>query len=215
MNKYRYIIFDLDGTISDPKEGLINSIVYSCKKFGINDYNPEEFTSFIGPPLHISYKSRFNLSDAEAEKIVKYYREYYSDKGKFENSLYSGIPEFLEYLKSKNYILAVATSKPTVFSKEILEHFCLADYFDVVIGSNLDNTMSEKSEIIAEVIKKLNLEAPNKCIMIGDRKFDIIGAHQNGIKCISMLYGYGSMQEFKAHNADYIFETLEEIKQIL
>ncbi len=215
MINYKTIIFDLDGTISDPKVGLVNSIIYSCKKFGITEYDINEFSSFIGPPLHISYQKRFNLSNDDANLIVKYYREYYEEKGKFENKLYNGITELLHKLYISNKTLAIATSKPTHFTKQILSHFSIDKYFKVIVGSNLDNTMSDKSEIIAEVLSQLNPSSLEETIMIGDRYFDIIGAHSNNIKCISVLYGYGSRTEFEKYSTDYILENVEQLNDFL
>lgn len=217
MNKsqYTHILFDLDGTLSDPLEGLANSIIYSCEKFGISDYSADEFRSFIGPPLHISYKNRFNLSDEDAARIVRYYREYYEDKGKFENVLYDGITELLADLKAAGCTLAVSTSKPTHFSAQILEHFNIAQYFDVLVGSNLDNTMSDKSDIIAETLRRLSPASLDTCIMIGDRKFDVIGAHKNGIKCIGVLYGYGSREELTENSADQIANDVQSLRNLI
>ena len=212
---YQNVLFDLDGTLSDPKLGVVNAIIYACDKWGITDYTREEFLKFIGPPLHISFKNRFNLSDTDAANIVKDYRVYYEGKGKFENELYPGIKELLNILHTSGRKIAVATSKPTYFSEQIMEHFGIDQYLHTLVGSNLDNTMSEKEDIIRVALQNLGNVNKSDCVMVGDRMFDIDGARANGIDSIGVLYGYGSEAEIDEHKATYKVATVRELAEIL
>lgn len=212
-DKIENILFDLDGTLTDPKEGIVNSILYALDKMGIHENSPHELDSFIGPPLLESFQMRYDLDTEKADEIVIAYREYFSTKGLFENILYDGIAEVLESLHTQKYKLFVATSKPTVYSEQILEHFDLKKYFTEIIGSNVDNTRTDKTEIIAHVISTHGLQA-NKSIMIGDTKFDMIGAKNNSLKTVGVTYGYGSQEDLKYHNPDYIVNTCAEIRSI-
>jgi phosphoglycolate phosphatase len=215
VKKYKCALFDLDGTLSDPKVGVFNSIIYACEKWNIRDYTVEELYSFIGPPLHYSFQRRFNLSKEDAAAIVKDYRVYYEQKGKFENVIYPGILDLLKDLKAAGITVGVATSKPTHFSVQIMEKFGLAPYIDALVGSNLDNTMSEKKDIIEAVLLKLNSPDKSATVMIGDRMFDIDGAKANGIDSIGVMYGYGSAEEFNEHKPNYIADTVEDLRKIL
>lgn len=218
--KYKTYLFDLDGTLTDSGRGIINAVRYSLKRFG--DEIPEEETllKFIGPPLWESFETFLGFSREKAENAVKLYREYYNETGLFENSVYSGIPELLEALRSDGAKLAVATSKPEVFSLKILERFDLLKYFDSVTGSELDGTRTEKSDVIACALEKFTArgkspeEIKSGAVMVGDRKHDIIGARKNGLPCIAVLYGYGDETEFREYGADYIVKTPQDITDI-
>ena len=212
---YKYFIFDLDGTLCNSQRGIINSIKYACNKWNFHNYTPEELLGFIGPPLHLSFKNKFNLSAEDADAIVRDYRVYYADKGKFENELYDGIFELLQELHNKKYKLAIATSKPEGFTLEILEHFGIKNFFDVVVGSTLDNKFSEKSDIINCTLKQLQPSSKAECLMIGDRKFDIEGAKACGIDCAAVLYGFGNMNEFQQYKPQYIVETVNELRKLI
>ncbi|MGQ0827417.1 MAG: HAD family hydrolase [Bacteroidota bacterium] len=212
-NKIDNILFDLDGTLTDPKEGIINSIVYALKKLNIQENNITELESFIGPPLRNSFAIRYNLSDTSSDKAINFYREYFSTKGLFENKLYFGVTELLELLSAQKYKLFIASSKPTVYVEKILTHFKLANYFTGIVGSNLDNTRTDKTEVISYVVTTHGLQTKNS-IMIGDRKHDIIGAKNNSIKTIGVTYGYGSLEEIKLHQPDFIIDNCSELKSI-
>jgi phosphoglycolate phosphatase len=207
------ILFDLDGTLTNPREGIVNSILFALKKLRIREDHINKLDSFIGPPLRDSFAKRYNLNDAMADKAMLYYREYYSAKGIFENILYPGIIEMLELLVSNKYQLYVATSKPTVYAIEVLKHFKLDTYFNATIGCHLDNTRTDKTEIIAHVISTFGLLA-KRSIMIGDRKHDIIGAKNNSLKTVGVTYGFGSLEELILHNPDFIVNDCKEIKDL-
>lgn len=213
IGKMDNILFDLDGTLTDPKEGIINSILYSLKKLDISEHSIKELDSFIGPPLRDSFIARYALSNDLADKAVEYYREYFSAKGLFENVLYEGIHELLERLGAQGYQLFVATSKPQFYAHQILSHFNLDKYFVEITGSNLDNTRSNKAEIISHLVSAFNLISANS-VMIGDRKHDIQGAKKNSMKSIAVTYGYGSVQELLIEKPDLIVNNSTELESV-
>lgn len=212
---YTTILFDLDGTLTEPKIGITKSIQYALRRFGINEENLDNLEPFIGPPLLKSFMEFYNLSESDAKKAVEYYRERFSTVGLYENAVYPGIPEMLEELCNKKVKLIVATSKPTVYSVKILEHFDLYQYFDTVIGSNLDGTRVEKGEVIEAVLNELKDVDRQMTIMVGDRKYDVIGARENGLKVISVAYGYGSFEELREAQPDYIVTSVKELHELL
>ena len=205
----KYLLFDLDGTITDPKEGITKSVQYALSKLGIEE-NCENLLKFIGPPLLNSFMDFYDFDKEKAELAIKYYRERYSTIGLFENSAIEGIEEVLSKLKEAGFILAIATSKPTHFAIPICEKYNLDKYFDLILGSELDGTRSKKSEVILEVLNKLNA-IPNESIMIGDRMHDIIGAKEAGIKSIGVTFGYAEDGELEESGADFIVESSSEL----
>ncbi|MES2591635.1 MAG: HAD family hydrolase [Bacteroidota bacterium] len=213
MKQYSHIFFDLDGTLTDPQEGIINSVQYALKRFGIKKED-HELLYFIGPPLHKSFQEIFGTEE-KAFEAVEVYREYYSVEGKFENLLYQGIPEMLEELIKHNKTLYVATSKPLFFAEQIIEHFNIAPYFKIIMGSNMDGTRTEKNEVIQEILSQLPDINPENIIMVGDRKYDVIGAKHFGIDTVSVTYGYGSLEELQHEKPTYIVNTVNELKNLL
>lgn len=201
------VLFDLDGTLTDPGEGITNSVIFSLERFGITVSNRAELYKFIGPPLLYSYKEYYGFSESDAKLAIKYYREYFSEKGIFENRVYDGITDMLGKLRGNNIRLSVATSKPEPFALKILEHFGLTEYFSLVAGATMDETRSEKHEVIEYALRELNIEDKARCIMVGDRKHDILGAKKNGLKSVGVLYGYGSRGELETAGADMLAET--------
>lgn len=212
---YKYILFDLDGTLTDSQDGIINSIRYALSKYDITENDENKLKKFLGPPLIDSFKIFYDFSDRKADEAVSFYREYFNTKGIFENQVYCGITHLLENLKEKNKTLIVATSKPEPFTDRILNHFDLTKYFSFVAGSNMDNTRKDKNEIIDYALKKCDVTDLSQAIMIGDRKHDIVGAKKVGIDSIGVLYGYGDFQELKSAGATYIAENTEQIYNIL
>lgn len=212
---YQTILFDLDGTLTDPYPGITKSITYALEKMKAPALDTQTLASFIGPPLLQSFQEICGFSENEANEALGYYRERFAIKGLYENSVYSGIPELLKNLKNSGKTLAVATSKPTIFAEKILDHFQLAQYFTVIVGSNLDGSRNEKSEVIHEVLTHLNVVANESIIMIGDRKHDLIGAQKEGIQSIGVLYGYGSLEEIAQTGATFIVESVEGMLSIL
>ena len=208
------ILFDLDGTLTDPFLGITRSVAYSLKSFGIEVDDLETLKSFIGPPLDVSFREYYHMDEAQSWKAVEKYREYFSKKGLFENKVYEGMEDFLQSLLNMDMKLYVCTSKPEVFAKEILDHFSLTPYFTGIYGATLDGSLKNKGDVIAHCIKQEQLNIQD-CMMVGDRQHDIVGAHQNQIPCIGVLYGYGSLEEFQEYHCDYIAKDLIELKKII
>lgn len=208
---YKYILFDLDGTLTVPGIGITNSVMYALDKFGITVKERSSLYKFIGPPLKDSFEGFYGFSSEQSELAIKYYREYFKEKGMFENEVYDGIPELLERLKEYGKILIVATSKPEVYSTEILRHFKLYDHFDFVCGATLDETRNKKEDIIRYAMETSGISDRSSAIMVGDREHDIIGAKKNGIDSIGVLFGYGSREELKKAGATYIAGDPSEI----
>ena len=212
---YDIILFDLDGTLTDPKPGITKSVQYALGKMGIVEEDLEKLTPFIGPPLTTAFKEFYNMNDNEANQALQYYRDRFSTVGLYENAVYAGMEELLVQLQNQGKTMFVATSKPTVFSIKILEHFGLIDYFKAVIGSELDGTRAEKNEVIEYVLSEIAGHDPRRVVMVGDRKFDILGAKLNGIDVIGVAYGYGSYDELTAAKPDYIAKTVSDLGAIL
>lgn len=208
------ILFDLDGTLTDPFLGITRSVAYSLKSFGIEVDDLETLKPFIGPPLDVSFREYYHMDEAQSWKAVEKYREYFSKKGLFENKVYEGMEDFLQSLLNMDMKLYVCTSKPEVFAKEILDHFSLTPYFTGIYGATLDGSLKNKGDVIAHCIKQEQLNIQD-CMMVGDRQHDIVGAHQNQIPCIGVLYGYGSLEEFQEYHCDYIAKDLIELKKII
>lgn len=214
---YKYILFDLDGTLTDPKEGITNSVAYALRAYGI-DEDPDKLTPFIGPPLHESFMVFYGFDEAKAMAAVDKYREYFAERGIFENKLYPETNDFLEALQKAGKKIALATSKPEVFARQILEYFGIEDYFDVIAGSNMDGSRTKKAEVIDEVFTRFKmtegkLPSKSETVMIGDRLHDIAGAQENGIDSIGVTFGYGGCDELKKAGATYIADSFAETKK--
>ncbi|MEZ3420732.1 MAG: HAD family hydrolase [Eubacterium sp.] len=212
---FNTVLFDLDGTLTDSSQGIINSIFYALHKMGIDETDADKLKKFLGPPLIDSFKEFYGFSQETAEQAVAYYREYFSTKGLLENSVYSGIPELLGTLNTLGKRLIITTSKPEPYTIRILEHFDLIKYFDFVAGSNMDNTRCKKAEVISYALASCKITDMDNTVMIGDREHDIIGAKAVGISSIGVLYGYGSYEELNTAGADYTAKDTEDILNII
>lgn len=213
-----YLLFDLDGTLTDPKVGITTCVQYALKEFGIDEPDLDKLEPFIGPPLKDSFMEFYGFSEEDAEKAIEKYRERFSEIGIYENDVYEGIPQMLRLLQSRGMFLAVASSKPTEYVERILEHFDLRRYFKVVVGSEMDGTRVNKDEVVLEALNRLFSYKPiayDKVYMIGDRKFDVEGAKKIGVESVGVTYGYGSMEELKEAHADYIVRSVEELRSLL
>ena len=213
MNKTEYIMFDLDGTLTDPYEGITNSLAYAIGKAGFAVPPKSVLKKYIGPPLIPSFIDDFGVDEAFSRKMLDYYREYYEPHGIFENEVYPGIGEMLACLKKKGATLIVATSKPEPYAAEIIKHFGLAEYFSAVCGNTMDESRTTKSDIIAYVKECFTGIDGGNALMVGDRRYDIEGAEANGIPAIGVLYGYGSEAEFDG--AAFIAQSVAELKEFL
>lgn len=210
---YQTILFDLDGTLTDSAPGIIHSVQYALKKYGI-EAQDSELRSFIGPPLFHSFQAQFGFDREKAVEAVAFYREYFTAGGMFENSVYPGIEEVLRQLKENGRMLAVATSKPELFSKQILEHFALTKYFDFIGGAAMDESRTKKSEVLSYVLQEMQID-PKEAVMIGDRKDDMEAARLLGTESIGVLYGYGSKEELENAGATVFAETPQDIYRII
>ncbi len=212
MNNYDIVLFDLDGTLTDPGEGITNSVAYALKKYNINVEDKKQLFTFIGPPLHESFEKYYGFTPDEAMKAVDCYREYYNVKGIFENYVYDGITDVLKTLKENGKTVCVASSKPEIYVRQILDHFNLTQYFDYITGANMDGTRTKKAEVIEYALSLCKPLDISRVIMVGDREFDITGARECGLASIGVLYGYGDMTELE--NAGVV-NIANEVKDIL
>jgi phosphoglycolate phosphatase len=212
--KYKYYLFDLDGTLTDPGIGITNSVMYALEKFDIHVSDRKELYPFIGPPLVDSFEKYFGFDEKQALQAVEYYREYFREDGIFENVVYEGIPEMLGELKNRGAIVALATSKPYEFSVRILDYFDLHQYFDFVGAATMDGRISRKADVISHLIDKLGENEKSSILMIGDRDQDIDGANANGLQSAGVLWGYGSREELMDAGADYIVSAPSDIVNI-
>lgn len=212
---YDMILFDLDGTLTDSGPGITNSVAYALKKYGIEVDDRRELFKFIGPPLKESFETYYGFSPEESERAVQYYREYYSDKGLFENAVYEGIEELLKAIRESEKTAAVATSKPEKYARRILEHFGIAQYFTYIAGANMDGTRTKKEEVIAYVLERCGAFDRSKVLMVGDRKHDVLGAEKMGIDSLGVLFGYGDYEELKQAGARYIAEHVEDMYPVI
>lgn len=213
--KYEYVLFDLDGTLTDPEEGITESIRYALSSFGIEECDRSKLRSFIGPPLKNSFKEAYGMDDARADLAIAKYRERFADKGLYENAVYPGVEKLLASLKEAGTHVALATSKPTVYALRILEHFGLDKYFDIALGSELDGTRTAKADVVAEVLAYFAEADRARSVMVGDRGHDIVGAQLNGIESVGVLYGYGSREELVESGATCIVESVEDLGRLL
>lgn len=211
MKSYSYLLFDLDGTLTDPGEGITNSVAYALKKFGIEVVDRSELYPFIGPPLLESFMKLYGLSREDAERAVAYYREYFGDRGIFENRPYNGIKEALKTLKDAGKTLIMATSKPEPYARRIAEHFELDGYFTYMAGATFDESRSEKWDVIQYALDTMKIADLSQAVMIGDRKHDIIGAQKTGLDSVGVLWGYGTREELTAAGADAILDNIEQL----
>ena len=208
---YQYILFDLDGTLTDPGLGITNSVMHALKKFDIDIPDRAALYKFIGPPLQESFEKYYGFSNEKSELAIQYYREYFKVSGLYENEVYDGIEELLKNLKAQNKSVILATSKPEVFAVEILKHFQLDKYFDFIAGATMDETRVKKADVISYALDSCKISDLSAAIMIGDREHDILGAKQIGLDSIGVLFGYGSREELEAAGATYIASNVADI----
>lgn len=234
---FEKILFDLDGTLTDPKEGITKCFQHALRHFGIEE-ECDNLTKVIGPPLIDSFMEFYGLSKEQAMEGARVYRERFAPIGKFENELYEGIPKMLAKLKEKGIILGVASSKPEPFVRDILEHFEIIEYFDIIVGSLMNETRTKKEEVMQEALRQLgaSVDIPDiseglhnasssqdgsqnnykdQIAMVGDRKFDVISANSFGLASIGVRFGYAQPGELEASNPDYIAETVEDLTNYL
>ncbi len=218
---FQYCLFDLDGTLTDPGEGITKSVQHALRYFHIEEPDLKKLEPFIGPPLKNSFMEFYGLTEEQAKKAIEVYRERFAPVGVLENEIFSGTAPMLCRLKERGMHLAVASSKPECFVRQILEHFQIDQYFEVVVGSGLDGTMVTKEEVVEEALRQLGILSMEpemrhmRCAMVGDRKFDIQGARAYGLTGIGVRFGYAAEGELEAEGAEYIAETMEELEEAL
>ncbi len=210
-------LFDLDGTLTDPAQGITKSVRYALRSYGIEVDNLEELYPFIGPPLGDSFQEYYHFSPERAREAIIRYREYFAVRGLFENEVYPGIPELLEALRSRGAVLAVATSKPELFAEQILEHFGLRKYFHCVAGADMEEKRVKKADVIRYCFEKMGLapECRGRCLMIGDRMHDVLGAAEAGIDCAGAGYGYAEAGELEKAGAVFVAENVGQLSEYL
>lgn len=209
------LIFDLDGTLTDPEEGITRCVAHALEGFGIHVEDTHTLTPFIGPPLKDSFMRFYGFSEEEALRAVALYRERFSDVGIFENAPYPGIGPLLGRLREAGLTLAVASSKPEVYVRRILEHFDLAAPFAAVCGSELDGRRVKKAEVVAYALETLGLVPSPAAVMVGDREYDVLGAHGAGLRCVGAVWGFGGREELSRAGAEWLADSVEELDSIV
>ena len=212
---YKYVLFDLDGTIADTSEGVFNATDYMISKQGYRNISIEEKRSILGPPLWLSFGRFWNIKGNELDRAIELYREYYAINGLKQMKVYDGTIELFERLKKAGCILLVATSKPNHITPQVLDCLDIAKYFTYVASPNPENESTDKSVLILDALKNSNCTDKSKAIMIGDRLYDIDGANKAGVDSIGITYGFGSKQELVEHGATFIADSTEEIERII
>jgi len=210
----KYILFDLDGTLTDSAPGFINGVIYAVDKFGIDEHG-KDLSFLIGTPVKRSFHEYYGLSKEDAEKAYDHYCEYYMAKGLYENEVYEGIVETLEGLKERGKTLMIATSKPEPLAIGVLEHFDLMKYFSFVGAYVPAENRTSKIAVLKYVLEENHITDLSKVLMVGDRYNDVEGAHAVGVECAGVLFGYGDREEMEKCGADYILETAQELLDIV
>ena len=212
--QYKVLALDLDGTLTDPGEGITRSVAYALSFFGIEVKDRTALYPFIGPPLVDSFSTFYGFSPEQARQAVERYREYFSRQGIFENELYPGIKELLEDLKRHGVRILLASSKPELYARKILEHFQLLPFFDFVAAATMDDTRSKKTDVVRYALESCGI-SPDRAVMIGDRHHDIEGAKDNALESIGVLWGYGSREELSAAGATLLAESVPQLASLL
>lgn len=211
---YQYLLFDLDGTITNSEEGILNSIRYSLRKHGREIPTDDILRTFVGPPLKESFINTFDLDDVTADMFVTSFREYFAEKGLYENQVYDGIEAVLAQLVQDGCILYVATSKPEKFAHKVLQHFDLDKYFAGIYGASMDSSRSKKGDVIHYALTEAGITELEKTAMIGDTKFDILGAYENGLASIGVLWGIEDKASLEQAQATFIIEEPSDLLAI-
>lgn len=214
---YQYIFFDLDGTLTDPREGITKSVQHALAKLGVDEPDLAKLEPFIGPPLIDSFVEYYGFTKDEARKGVEYYREYFTVKGLYQNRLFDQVPELLASLKEHGRVTAIASSKPEPFVRKILENFRIDRYFDYICGSTLDERRTKKEEVIGELLDRMRLTETEKkkILMVGDRRHDVEGAAFFGIPCLGLSMGFAAEGELEEAGAIAIADSMKDIEDFI
>ncbi len=216
----KYVLFDLDGTLTESGPGIMNAAKIALNHFGIEENNVENLHKFVGPPLTESFGQRYGMNEADTQEAIAVFRKYYNVTGIYENSVFEGIQEMLQQLKSNGLLLSIASSKPRPMIDIVVDYFDIRKYFDVIVGCELDGTRSQKKEVVDEVIRLFGELSGDDVvlehsIMVGDRMYDVNGARECGLECIGVTYGYGTRQELQEAGAAYIVDSVNELGEKL
>lgn len=214
MAKFTHILLDLDGTLTDPEEGITRSVACALDSLSMPYASIGALKTFIGPPLVQSF-AEYGVKEADMDKAITKFREYYANQGIFECTMFKGVPDLLTTLKAHDKKIFLATSKVREYAHRVLDYFEITRYFDFISGSELDGSRTVKADVIAYALKETNTKVTSAVVMVGDRKHDIIGAKKNNITAVGILYGFGSEKEFKTENAGYILDSMEDLKNFL
>lgn len=213
---YQYLLFDLDGTLTNPKEGITKSVQYALRHFGIEVADPDTLTPYIGPPLIPSFMEFHGLTQEQALEALQVYRKRFESVGLFENEVLDGVPEMLCSLKQKGRYVAVASSKPEAYVRRILEHFDLLQFFDEVVGASMDEKLSAKKDIIGEALRRMGKSPGDQdVLMVGDRMHDVEGAKLCGLDSLGVYTGFAPEGELEEAGATYVFHTIKEMADFL
>ena len=212
---FQYILFDLDGTLTNPREGITKSVQYALHKMGIEERNLTSLEHFIGPPLYDEFRRCYGFDDAQAKAAVGFYRERFGAVGWKENILFDGVPDLLRSLRAAGKVTAIASSKPAVFVERILRLFEIAPLFDAVSGAALDGSIGTKAEVLAQALDLLHVTDPKQAVLVGDRLHDVEGAHALDVRCIGVTFGFGGWDELHHAGADHIVSSLGELQDFL
>lgn len=211
--KVRFLLFDLDGTLTDPALGITRSVQYALKRFGIEENDRQKLLSYIGPPLLDSFKG-YGMNEKEAREALREYRVYFADIGLYENEVYEGIPDFLKEAQRAGYRLIMATSKPEMYACRLMQHFGLTQYFACIAGSDMAEKRADKAAVIRYALERVGVTDVSEAVMIGDRKYDVEGAREFGMPSIAVTYGYGSFEELETAGADHIVRSVQELRNL-
>lgn len=215
MISFKHILFDLDGTIIDPKKGVVEAVVFALSKFDIRVKDPEKLTCFIGPPLTESFRDYYDMNEETAKRALGYYREHYSHNGLYNHSLYYGMDKLIENLYDKGKKLYIATSKPEKFARQILDDLHLTKYFEYISGCDIEENICDKPTIISRVLERIDDSELDRCIMVGDTKYDVKGAKACDITSMAVLQGYGDITEIIMAGVDFFMADAEELAFVL
>lgn len=212
---YQYILFDLDGTLTDSREGITKSVQYALNKMGIHEPDLKPLERFIGPPLYDEFRRSYGFDDAEAKQAIDFYRERFGVVGWKENLLYDGIPELLKALTEAGKTLSTASSKPAFFVDKIVKYFDIEQFFTVVAGATLDGSIGTKTQVVQQALERLNVQDRSQAVLIGDRLHDVEGARACGIDCIGVTFGFGSREELESAGANHVVDRVDELLPLL
>lgn len=215
MKKYDVVAFDLDGTLTNPERGLVASFKYAFDKMKIPYGSPDELKRYIGPPLFEEWQRTLGISPEKSSEMLLVFREFYQTYGWWDNELYPGVPEMLAELRDRGKKIVLATSKPEIFAKKILDLFDISRYFDFVGGAASDKIRDKKHEVLSYSLNAIGCREMSECILVGDRKYDAEGAASLGVDSLGVLYGHGTKAEITAANFTYVAENVADIARLL